>query len=250
MHIGDGVLPQDHLSSSEPDSKGRIRRSLEAIAVINRRATGGYARAYIAILSGHDNPQGSRGRSCGRCHYRRFNQHNSQIAIKIAVHNMRTKTSRELCLRVLGELKENPLTCQHVIHCIREKYTPSGEWGAGGERTKNQPLPARPKASGSHSRGLQGRIPDGFEFGPGFPFGHVRIVGDAVSNQEVELRILDRPAQVPVRLNFVGGLVIPFGGKFSPLFESPAFGLADKSTPTSGSNAGTPFLANSKWSER
>ena len=79
-----------------------------------------------------------------------------------------------------------------------------------------------------YSRGPERRIPYGFEFGPGLPFWHAGIIGDAISNQEVKLGILDRPAQVPVRLNFVGGLVIPFGGEFSPRFKSPAIWLADK----------------------
>src|SRR5580692_8016329 len=67
--------------------------------------------------------------------------------------------------------------------------------------------------SRSRSCRPKGRIPNRFKFRPGLPFGHVGIVGDAISNQKVKLGIFDRPAQVPVRLNFVGGLVIPFGGK-------------------------------------
>src|SRR5579863_962002 len=85
-----------------------------------------------------------------------------------------------------------------------------------------------PNASGSDSRSPQRGIPDGFKFGSGLPFGHVRIIGDAVSDEEVELAIFDGAGQVPVRLNLVGGLVIPFGGIFSALFKPPSVGLADE----------------------
>jgi len=78
------------------------------------------------------------------------------------------------------------------------------------------------------ARTSQGGVPNRLKLCPRHPFGHVGIIGDAISNQKVELGILDRPAQVPVRLNLVGGLVIPLGSKLSPLFQPPALGLADE----------------------
>jgi hypothetical protein len=51
-------------------------------------------------------------------------------------------------------------------------------------------------------------MPNRIKIGPKLPLGLVQIMGDAVSNQEVELLNRDRHTEFPGRLNAIGGLVM------------------------------------------
>ena len=95
------------------------------------------------------------------------------------------------------------------------------------------------------------RVAFGFEFGAGLPLGKLIRFGNLVADLQEQLQILHGAGKIPVGLYLVGDLVIVVGGVFllASAGRSPS-GLPMISMPCLGSSAGTPCLANSKWSER
>ena len=133
-----------------------------------------------------------------------------------------------------------------------------GAEGAGPRRlaairalSVEQLLPMSPgHAFGSGGGLLEHLLASGLEFRPRLPLGVVLSPGDAQADVDQQPDVLDGPREVPVGLHLVADLVVVVLGVLVALLLAVIGGLADVVIPPFGSRAGTPCLANSKWSER
>src|SRR6267154_5409364 len=76
--------------------------------------------------------------------------------------------------------------------------------------------------------GAQRSVTNRFEFRARFPFGHARIIGNTIADQEIKLAVLHGPAQVPIWFDRVRRLVVILCRVLPSSLQAPSRGLADK----------------------